>query len=145
MILAHVEDLVDTDRNFDYRFQIYEEMVNAWLEREKGLVENKDALRDFSERLAVDLFVNRRARGQERIAEAELKPLAEQYGIQLEAWQLRGRSLLNRDAVGNYKFAHRSIMEYLFIRRFASDLRQDTAQNRSQYSEAWTDLMKTFF
>jgi hypothetical protein len=35
----------------------------------------------------------------------------------LPQWQLSGRSLLNRDAQGNYKFAHRSIMEYLFVKR----------------------------
>ncbi|HWY23011.1 MAG TPA: pentapeptide repeat-containing protein [Candidatus Acidoferrum sp.] len=137
MLLAHVPDLVDTDRKIEYSFQIYQAMVIAWLEREKGLVQDSAALEEFSERLAADLFINRSKRQMERIPEAELKPLAEEFGIHLEAWQLRGRSLLNRDASGNYKFAHRSIMEYLFIRRFLSG-------DVYHCSEPWTDLMKTF-
>ena len=137
MLLAHVPDLVNVKNRIDYSYQIYEEMVARWLEREKAFVQDSGALRDFSERLAVDLVVNRSSRQMERIPEAELKPLADEYGIHLEAWQLRGRSLLNRDAVGNYKFAHRSIMEYLFVRGFLS---KDAPQRR----EPWTDLSKAF-
>ena len=138
MLLAHVPDLVNVNTKIDYSFQIYEEMVTRWLEREKAFVQDSAALREFSERLAVDLVVNRSNRQMERMPEAELKPLADQYGIHLEAWQLRGRSLLNRDAVGNYKFAHRSIMEYLFVKGFLS-------KRASEHHGPWTDLMKAFF
>ena len=137
MLLAHVPDLVSLNKKIDYLFQIYEVMVAAWLEREKGFVEDSITLREFSERLALDLFINRASRQMERIPAAELHPLADKYGIRLEAWQLRGRSLLNRDAQGNYKFAHRSIMEYLFIKGFLS-------RGLPQNKEPWTDLMKAF-
>lgn len=91
----------------------------AWLVREEGIVEGlkKEPLRQFSERLAVDLYANRKARGAERIQKDELAVLAKAWQIPLDDWQLTGRSLLNRDAAGNYKFAHRSIMEYLFVKR----------------------------
>ncbi len=138
MLLAHVPDLVNVDSNkIDYSYQIYETMVTAWLEREKGFIQDSRDLRDFSECLAVDLLINRGNRQMERISGSELKPLAHQYGINLEAWQLRGRSLLNRDASGNYKFAHRSIMEYLFVRGF---LKKGAPQRR----QPWTDLSKAF-
>src|SRR5216684_1238900 len=106
MLLAHIDDLLETGKNIEYGFEAYESMVNAWLEREKGLVKSKTALREFSELLAVDIFVNRAKRRMERIPGSELEPLAKQFNIPLQAWELRGRSLLNRDAVGNYKFAH---------------------------------------
>jgi Leucine-rich repeat (LRR) protein len=38
---------------------------------------------------------------------------AEEYGIGLEELEIRSRSLLNRNAEGKYKFAHKSILEYL--------------------------------
>ena len=137
MLLAHVPDLVRENKKIEYSFQIYEAMVAAWLEREKGFVQNSQALREFSERLAADLFVNRGIRQMERIHAADLQPLADQFGIPLKDWQLRGRSLLNRDAQGQYKFAHRSIMEYLFVRACLN-------QRIPSCSEPWTDLMKAF-
>ena len=48
---------------------------------------------------------------------AELDLLAKEWDLQLASWQIGTRSLLNRDALGNYKFAHRSIMEFLFVKR----------------------------
>lgn len=137
MLLAHLRDLIRTGRDFQYSFQIYEEMVNAWLIREQYFVKNKNTLLSFSERLAVDLYVNREKRGAERIVGTELLPLAQEWKINLEDWQLRGRSLLNRDATGNYKFAHRSIMEYLFVKKVTTNDPQYLRTNR-------TDQMNIF-
>jgi hypothetical protein len=139
MLLAHVEDLIRTDKPIQYPFQAYEEMVRAWLEREKGLVSDTSALRKFSGKLAVDIYLRRADRqGMERIPGAEIEPLALQFGITgLAEWQLRGRSLLNRDAEGNYKFAHRSIMEYLVATQWI-------AGQLPNYEQAPTDLINTF-
>ncbi|NUO80095.1 DUF1566 domain-containing protein [candidate division KSB1 bacterium] len=137
MLLAHVEDLVRADRAVNYSFELYEEMVEAWLEREEGIFSNlkKESLRQFSERLAVDLHLNRKRRGAVRIPRAELAVLAQAWNIPLEEWLLSGRSLLNRDAEGNYKFAHRVIMEYLIVKRFI-------AGDPACYDMQWTDHMK---
>jgi uncharacterized protein YjbI with pentapeptide repeats len=136
LLLAHIEDLVQEHKTIKYSFQAYEEMVEAWLNRESAFA-SKDDLRKFSERLAVDLFVHRASRQMERIPGKELEPLAKLYGIPLEDWQLRGRSLLNADSAGNYKFAHRSIMEYLFAKQV---LRGPIPVQ----DEKWTDLIKRF-
>jgi hypothetical protein len=138
MLLAHVDDIVQSDRDIQYSYQLYEEMIDAWLKREQGFIQKADDLRQFSERLAVDLYLNRRSRGSERIERAKLVTLAQDWGIQLEDWKLSTRSLLNRDADGNYKFAHRSIMEYLFIKRF---LKGET----KCLDVEWTDQMIDFY
>ena len=136
MLLAHIRDLVQSGKSFEYAFQLYEEMVEAWLERERYFVKDKNALRKFSESLAVDLYLKREVRGSDRVPAHELEPLAKSFNISLAEWQLRGRSLLNHDAAGNYKFAHRSIMEYLFVKRFLDgDVTGKTP---------WTDQMKRF-
>ncbi|NUO83113.1 DUF1566 domain-containing protein [candidate division KSB1 bacterium] len=139
MLLSHIDDLVCANREIKYSFELYEDMVEAWLVREEGIVPGlkKEPLRQFSERLAVDLYVNRKRRGAERIPRAELAELAKSWNIPLIDWQLSGRSLLNRDAAGNYKFAHRSIMEYLFVKRF-------TAGEKDCCGLEWTDQMKKF-
>ncbi len=137
MLLAYIPDLLESGQDIHYAYQLYQVLVEKWLERERGWVDDKDTLRGFSERLAVDLYVNRKSRGGERIRGAELEPLAEKWNIRLDGWQLRGRSLLNRDAEGNYKFAHRSIMEYLLVSRFADG---DEACGGIE----WTDQMLQF-
>ncbi|HSL55765.1 MAG TPA: hypothetical protein VK868_15280 [Pyrinomonadaceae bacterium] len=138
MLLAHVDDIVQSNRDIQYSYQLYEEMIDAWLKREQGFIQKTDDLRQFSERLAVDLYLNRRSRGSERIERAQLVTLAQEWGIPLEDWKLSGRSLLNRDADGNYKFAHRSIMEYLFVVSFLEG-------EGKCLDEDWTDQMVDFY
>jgi len=138
MLLAHVPDLLGLQKPIQYSFEIYEEMLRAWINREKPFVADGSALREFSERLAVEIYVERKNRGSERITQEQLKPLAAKFSIQLSEWQLRGRSLLNRDAGGNLKFAHRSIMEYMFVCRFI-------ALPESVGRTEWTEQMKRFW
>jgi hypothetical protein len=140
MLLAHIDDLLASGREFNYSFQLYEEMVEAWLTREEGRVEGlqKEPLREFCERLAIELFVQRQEKKEERLPHDAIEPLAKKFEIELEGWKLSGRSLLNRDAEDNFKFAHRSIMEYLFVKRF---LELPVAQRPEL---TWTDQMKRF-
>lgn len=137
MLLTHIEDLVKQKREVEFSVELYEDMVGAWLEREEGIIRDKENLRQFSELLAVDLYLNRGTRGSERIPKSELTSLAQQWNIPLDDWKISGRSLLNRDAEGNFKFAHRSIMEYLFVRRYMQgDVRCLDVE--------WTDQMNIF-
>jgi hypothetical protein len=136
MLLAHVPDIVKSGIEIKYVHQLYSVMINAWFERETSWVQKK-ALKEFSEVLAVDLYANRELRGMERIPHGELLILAKKWGIDLPPWQISGRSLLNRDAQGNFKFAHRSIMEYLFIQRLLYG-------DEKSYRISLTDQMKRF-
>jgi hypothetical protein len=136
MLLAYIPDLLESGAKIDSSVQLYEVLVEKWLERESRWVKPDD-LRAFSERLAVDLYANRQRRGAERIPRRELGELAKTWSISLEDWQLGGRSLLNRDAEGNYKFAHRSIMEYLYVKRL-------TEGDQACQGADLTDQMKVF-
>jgi len=138
MLLSHIPEILESQKTFEYPFQLYEEMVEAWLKRERLSTKEKEDLRRFSEHLAVELYVNKEKRGAERIHKDELVPLAKaNWNIDLAEWKFRSRSLLNRDMLGNYKFAHRSIMEFLFVKRcLEGDL-----QTRNI---SWSDQMQTF-
>jgi hypothetical protein len=137
MLLANVQDLLGSTLNYKYSVQIYEAMIEAWLRREKPFVDPR-RLRIFSERLAIDVYSKRSLRGSERIPPQEALHLAADEAIPLQGWQLRGRSLLNRDELGNLKFAHRTIMEYLFVRSF---IRTPGTTPRTE----WTDQVKRFW
>jgi hypothetical protein len=137
LLLANVQYLVGAgEKEFRYSFQVYEELVKRWIERERPFVPDGDALWKFSEDVASDIYRNRGQRRSETIPYTEIERLA-RSGIDLKAWQLSGRSLLNRTADGDFKFAHRSILEYIYIRAFVA--------GRVNSKEQWTDLMKDFF
>jgi hypothetical protein len=138
MLLSYIPDLVGGTSNIKSASQVYEIMVAKWLEREKPWVKETESLRKFSEKLAFDLYINRQQRGAERIAKYEIAALAREWQIPLDEWKLTGCSLLNSDAHGNCKFAHRSIMEFLFVEYFLK-LADDA---RPQLE--WTDLMQQF-
>jgi hypothetical protein len=136
MLLAVVPDLIEQRRTITELFELYEFMVDSWLERESSWID-KERLRAFSEMLAVDVFLNRKIRSFERIPRAALVELIEVSAADLDQWRLTARSLLNRDAAGNYKFAHRSIMEYLFVVAFLKG-------DQRCLSVEWTDLRELF-
>ncbi len=137
MLMAYIPDLLKSQSQIQYSFQLYEILVEKWYERERGFVE-KEVLRQFSELMAVDIYLKRQERSAERVPREELKYLAEKWDVALRDWQLGGRSLLNRDAQNNYKFAHRSIMEYLFLKQFI-------VGNQNCRDDSWTSQMKRFF
>jgi hypothetical protein len=138
MLLAQIDHILSLGKECKYPFQVYEQMIQYWTNREKGLAEPLP-LREFCECLAVDIFLKRRQRGAERITEDELAAFAKDYELQLPKIEhIRSRSLLNRDAQGNLKFSHRSIMEYLFVSRF-----RKVPFECPQVE--WTEQMKKFY
>ena len=142
MLLAHIEDLIERPKGILRVSDIYCAMVDAWIMRDSDFVEPQN-IRSFSERLAYEIYSGRESRGSERITAQEAMTLGrELLRYPLEQWKLRSRSLLNRDAAGNYKFSHRSIMEYLFICDFTRT-RGFVRHNRKKVP--WTDQMKRFW
>jgi len=117
MLLSYIPDIIESDENTMHTVQLYDIMIQKWLEREKRWI-NEELLLNFSEMLALDIFINKPKRKSEHVPPKELAVLANHCQINLENWQITGRSLLNRDAEGNIKFSHRSILEYLFVRFF---------------------------
>jgi hypothetical protein len=59
MLLAYVPDVLESGSEIEYTFQLYEVMTEKWLEREKHWAD-KNLLRQFSENLAVNLYLNSR-------------------------------------------------------------------------------------
>lgn len=151
MLLAYVDDLVQKGERLDSLVDAYERIVQAWLDREESHVGDVRSLRSFCEQLAVDIYLRREERGGEHVTVAEIATLAAKWNISLERWKLTGRSLLNRDAVGNFKFAHRSIMEYLFVRtctgaREAISVEESGSPSLGALAMRiqWTDQMRRF-
>ncbi len=138
MLLSHIEDLVNSGKDFKFSFQVYETLIERWIERESkkpgikqahGSEEKyKEKLYSFSQNLAVNLYQNRDKRGGYFIPKGE--KFGDTSGLKLtdieeesmSETEKRSRSLLNRNAVGDYKFSHKSILEYFLAMRMFSDV-----------------------
>ncbi len=138
MLLSYIPEILKKNVQINSDYELYEVLVASWIEREKRFIPDSEALERFSKKLAWDLHRNREKRGAERIPHEELLALKGAWELPLERWQMRNRSLLNRDAEGNYKFAHRSIMEFLSVQHFLS------LPGEKRSSIEWTDQMKFF-
>lgn len=140
MLLSHIEDLVNKNHEYKYAYQIYEVMIKKWIERESkkpgirekyGSVEVfQQKLDSFSHHLALDMYHNRDARGGLFIPKDQaifsdtgvvLEELFEKPGVAIKDSEWRTRSLLNRNAEGQYKFAHKSILEYFLTKEVFQD------------------------
>lgn len=137
MLLGLLPDLLSRESEFNELWDLYQFMVDSWLTRESYWIEPKELL-DVSKKVAVDIYLNRYARRSERLSLDDLAVLLKKSSSSIETWKLTGRSLLNRDSAGNYKFAHRSIMEFLFIAALV-DGSDECA------SVPWTDMMRDLF
>lgn len=118
MILSYIEDLLEEDVVYEYVTNLYRMVIKKWIQREADRVgpdrreSFKDELYRFSQEVALNIYSNRRNRNGLFMTEREIRTFAENHEIKLEEIEIKSRSLLNRNMTGQYKFAHKSILEY---------------------------------
>lgn len=134
MLLELVPDLIREHRFIGQLFGLYEYLVESWLKRERDWIAENE-LKEISTELAVVIYLRQRKGQGDRISSELLDEVLRRSNLKVASWRLKSRSLLNRDIDGNFKFAHRSVMEYLFL---VSCLKGDDRC----LSVEWTDLMK---
>jgi len=113
MLLSYIRDLIEREKPISKTIDVYEAIVDVWLRREHKFDNMIDPqqLYIFSKELA-KLF---HQDGVNSIYFENLEPMAKKWGFNFDRQKLTTRSLLNRDGLGNYMFAHRSILEYLYV------------------------------
>lgn len=127
------EEPVLLSRNF-----VYEKIVQYWVANQHAW-NDKKLLADFIEQLAVNLYVNRLERGEEAIKANELTEWFQKaWERDLNVFEKGEKSLLSRDYAGKVRFAHRSIMEYLFVQQLIKG-------NKACFQHYLTSEMKNFF
>lgn len=118
MILSYIRQLADAPKEYKYAVEVFDTIVDFWLEREAGRFlgyereKNKDLLRKLSEELAENIYSNKDVRKGYYINEKDFNVFLQRKGIDNNLIQFRERSLINRDALGYIKFAHKSFLEY---------------------------------
>ncbi len=118
MLLSYIDDLLISESKFYYTYEIYEELIRKWVKREANNYKKdrrdsfEEQLNLFSRKIAIDMYLKREERNGFFIDGNSIGVFAIEHNIDLSAMELKGRSLLNRNVQGYYKFAHKSILEY---------------------------------
>ena len=121
MLLAYIDDLIGERGLGDNPFLMYQTLVDKWLARESRKHNNPDEGKkhDRESMLLACLYLARELmrEGSREVSKARLSELIMDYPEleHLEAIDVGGRSLLNRNSDGDYRFAHQSIQEYLVV------------------------------
>lgn len=131
MLLSRIDDLLELDegKSFNQLYNIYELIVEKWIQREgdkQVLTEQKKEkfkadLRDFSNEVARRIYRNWNSSKIAQLSKEEIDNIVNYNELDLKEWEITGKSLLNRDAAGNWKFAHKSIWEYYIAKRALHD------------------------
>lgn len=112
MLLGMIDFLIDKIKLSEQIkiTNIFEMLVDNWLERELNDKVTKECLITFSKKTAIYMLDNNKL----LITENEISTLCKEGELELLNPILgRSKSLLNRLPKGDYKFAHKSVYEYL--------------------------------
>ncbi|MEI6846902.1 MAG: SUMF1/EgtB/PvdO family nonheme iron enzyme, partial [Chlorobiaceae bacterium] len=120
MLLSYIDYLVDGNQHYSNTWQIYEALINKWIEREGDKREHhhvnreklKQNLHTYSQLIAVKIYEKRKETKSLQLCKAD----ATDVNIELKDYQMTGQSLLTRDAENNWKFAHKSILEFFLAK-----------------------------
>ncbi|MCX6580591.1 MAG: pentapeptide repeat-containing protein [Candidatus Aminicenantes bacterium] len=114
MLLSYIDKLMDSPiiQAEQSEYKIYKALVDSWLCREEaksGVPKNE--LFRVCEILAKEISL----KGVREISEADLDLLIDDIAElkHVKAIDIKGRSLLNRNSGGDYRFSHHSIQEFL--------------------------------
>lgn len=107
LILNWIDCLVEEEKEAKYTHEIYRTIIDRWVKREPEVL-TKGRLLELSQRIAKWMLDQKTT----YIPAAEVERMALSEGIKLLPIVAKSHSLLNRNSKGDYKFAHRSFLEY---------------------------------
>ncbi len=149
MLLSYIDLILGSDEESWNEYSVYEAMRDSWLKRETDKDTAKltyDQLKAVSTQLALFMHVNDRVTvSREDIAKknAFAWGLDRSVADDLAAVEIGGRSLLTKDSEEHFRFAHRSVMEFIVAEDLFRDPRhiEVTDQIRSFVSARLDDAL----
>lgn len=113
LILSHIDDLLDGADSYPDMFSIFNGMITAWLERESR--KNQHLSSGSLREICILIAIHMSSQKTRTIKKKHLYKLVE-FGIlstSLDKIDIGGRSLLNKNSDGDFRFSHFSIQELL--------------------------------
>lgn len=119
LMLSYIEDLLSDNKNVINTSDMYFHLIDSWIIRESKIVSGEDKQQgiraliwQFSQKLAVDMFENKKKRNGFFLSRVEFDEFIKDNGYDEINFSFDSRSLVNRNSSGDIKFAHKSFLEY---------------------------------
>lgn len=113
LLLAHMQDLIESKEIFDNTYNVYNALIQAWLNRET----RKQDYLDINNLWLACLLIAVEMTLQEKRAISPLdidKLRVRNADVgEIKRLNIGGRSLLNKNSFASYRFSHYSIQEFL--------------------------------
>ena len=121
---------MESKKPFANTCEIYETLIDKWIEREADKRKHqtrdrekfKQDLHQYSRLVAVEIYRQRAEAEMLYLKKEAALAVARNHKIDLQDYEITGQSLLTRDAEGNWKFAHKSIWEFLIAKEALENL-----------------------
>ncbi len=147
MLLSYLDDLVLEEKNYRFSHQIYETLIEKWLVRESEKWKKSEAreqfrnsLRQLARETALQIYQNWLSEGAMYLSKDDALRIAQKHKIELNPDEVKGKSLLTCDPLLNWKFAHKSILEYFLAKECAAN-----PQFVSSFKFAGMDMAEHFY
>ncbi|MGD8782674.1 MAG: formylglycine-generating enzyme family protein [Ignavibacteria bacterium] len=149
MLLSYIDFLVDKTQIFENTYQIYDTLIRKWIEREAAKRKHKSEDREkfkrdlynFSRFTALEIYKKRKENNL--ISKEEAKAICEANNIDLTEYEIMGQSLLTRDVSQNWKFAHKSILEFFIAKEAVKKFEIYCELAKSNFT-GW-DMVQVFY
>jgi sulfatase modifying factor 1 len=150
MLLAYIDYLVEDERQFKTTYQIYESLIEKWIEREANKRKHESTSREkfksdlnaFSRKIALVIYDKHRQHSTLSVDKGTASQLCEAENLELRDYEITGQSLLTRDANHHWKFAHKSILEFFLAKEAVEN--PAFLMQLLQSNFAGMDMAKTF-
>ncbi len=123
MMLSYINYLVEENREYKSEYEVYETLIEKWLIREaekrKYLADRPAFIRNLeqvSQQTAIEIFSKWQEENRMYLSKEEAVAIAARNHFDLKHEEVTGQSLLTCDGAGNWKFAHKSIMEFFLAK-----------------------------
>ncbi len=120
IFLTYIPELSKSDSQFEDSYELYGEIIKSWVLRETEHFKrfSPGMILQLAQQLAANIYANRQWRLEESIPPEEFAAILKEWNASPKDWMISERSLFKKGRNGNYKFVHRSFMEYLFVQQF---------------------------
>lgn len=124
LLLSYIDDLIkEKAGSLNNELELYERLISLWYRREAAFLSSSNVksvvslLDEFSILLAEKMYRDYPQKRDYCVTGIEADSILGYLGIHGANHAFKSRSLVERDAEGNYKFAHRTFMEFFLAKK----------------------------
>lgn len=125
LLLSYMDDLLDGNFEFKTIYEIYRVLIDKWLQREENKIQSEEArseqkkmLYHFSVRIARTIYENWKDTKSMLLSPEQMEDFMTRFNYSKVPYELKRRSLINRNVSGYYKFAHKSFLEFFLAQEY---------------------------